>query len=243
MISISAFSTLGVLLGLLLIALPLYMIYRTDAKLFRQSTMVLIQLVGTGAVAAVCLHFLYVWNQWWCGLLFMVLVAVLSAFISARRSYVIFPLLVGSLSGTVVTGLIYLLSVLFGLDGMQARWSIPVLTLIVAYTTVITGRGLRAYHNARLSHPQLYDYLIGNGAHRLEALMPFIRKGMRQSIVIYLQQIKTYYLVGLPVLLCGLLMGGMSRLVSIFLVLEMVIAVLASSAIALMVGMLLMERK
>jgi hypothetical protein len=38
-------------------------------------------------------------------------------------------------------------------------------------------------------------------------------------------------------------MGGMSPLVSIFLVLEMVIAVLASTAIALMVGMLLMERK
>lgn len=243
MISITAFSTIGVVLGFLLVALPLSVLYRVDGKLFRQSVMVLVQLVGLGAIVAVCLHYLYLWNQWWCGLLLMAVVTVSSAMVCARRTRLLIPLLTGALSGTVVIGLVYLLVVLYGLKGMRPSMAIPVFALLAAATTVMTNRGLRAYRNARRSHPQLYEYLIGNGAKPLEALMPFVRKAFRQSYITYLQQLKTYYVIGFPALLCGMLMGGMSPFVSILLMLEMVIALLSSTAIALMAGMYLMERK
>jgi len=92
----------------------------------------------------------------------------------------------------------------------SAWWSIAIIVLIFggAHVTRAVRKGIQTYQRSRIHTHEHYEYLIGNGASRLEALMPSVRRALRASVVKTLHDWSRVLTSAPLLLLLGLLIAG-----------------------------------
>jgi putative ABC transport system permease protein len=103
-------------------------------------------------------------------------------------------------------------------------------------------RGVSAYFESLRSDSASYYTQLGNGKSRLTALTPYVRQALRSMVEPAVASLSVMGLFALPMLLSGLLLGGLSPVVASLLFLLLVLAVLASSLVSLVVTLWLSDR-
>jgi putative ABC transport system permease protein len=236
-------SLAGLVLCLLLLALPLCVFYRLDRRLLRRMLVALGRFAVVLLLTGFYLHFLFRQNSLWFDLLWLLLMIPAAAVLSAKRTHFVLPMIGGMAAASLLVGGIVLLLAWRGTSAFDTRWFVPVMGYMVGCMAVTCRAGLHAYANARRGYGRMYEYLMGNGARRMEALMPFLRKAASVAFLPGVVRISTLGLVGLPGLFCGLLMGGLCPVDSILLLLLLTMASLAASVLSLAVAVWLLERR
>lgn len=166
--------------------------------------------LGNMAVLGIAVWVLCWLNLWWVNVLWAVLVAVVVAVLvisKNRQPQKAQPIAVigATLAGMLVAAGCLLLCFVHA-------YSTPLFVAVVALTGGHLYRSLPptflAFQGSLRHTKEHILYLQANGANRLEALMPSIRRGLRASVLPILGDWVQPLVVVPPMLLCGLLLTG-----------------------------------
>ncbi len=221
-------------LGLLLLLIPagaLYLLERQMLKSFGLAVgRMMVQLL------AVCLM---VWglirvDSAWLSGAWLLAMAALSAFWVQRRckSVPLVTVAAGLFLGVIVVGL-WLLGAVFPVRAFAARWFVPVTALLLGHATMMMVRGLNTYVTALKADKEQYEFLRGNGYTHLKALLPFLRRSLLAVISPTMANLSALGLFTMPLLLGGILLGGMTPINAFFIMLCMIVGSVAASILSL----------
>jgi len=237
---------LHTILGLLLLLIPagaLYFFERKKLPAFAVAIVrMLVQLLG------ICLM---VWalikvDKAWLSMLWLAVMTVVSTWLVLRRCshHVkrLFPAVaVGLFSGIFLVGM-WLLVLVLPVRPFDARWFVPVMALLLGHTSAMLTRGLSTYVSALKSDEQQYEFLRGNGQSHLKTLKPFVRRSLLAVLSPTMANLAALGLAAMPLLLCGLFLGGMTPINAFVVMLHMIVGCVASSVLSLLFVLYLVDR-
>lgn len=240
-------SVLGLVLGLLLIALPIYIIYAFDLRVMRRLlkslAMMAVVVSAFGAVTAL----LITYNVLWVNVLVAVVLALLSSVVVVLRSglrqrRLLLPVMAASVVPLLFVSLYVLLLVLSLKKPFDTRFFIPMLGLMVGMASGLIARALRAYYIGLEHHNELYYYLLGNGATHREAVRHFMRRGFQAALVPVMRQMSGMFLTTAPALMLGLVMSGVGVWTAALLEVVVLLAVTVYALTTFWLAILLSRR-
>jgi putative ABC transport system permease protein len=148
------------------------------------------------------------------------------------------PASAGLFVGVLGVGLWLLVAVL-PIDAITARWFVPIMAILIGHSASMQVRGLSTFVSLITNNRAQYDFLIGNGASKWQALMPFMRSSLLAIISPTITNLSALALATLPLLFCGMLLGGLSPINAFAVMLYSVIGCIASSVLSLGVTLVL----
>lgn len=240
-------SVLGLVLGLLLLALPIYIIYAFDLRVMRRLlkslAMMAVVVSAFGAVTAL----LITYNVLWVNVLVAVVLALLSSVVVVLRSglrqrRLLLPVMAASVVPLLFVSLYVLLLVLSLKKPFDTRFFIPMLGLMVGMASGLIARALRAYYIGLEHHNELYYYLLGNGATHREAVRHFMRRGFQAALVPVMKQMSGMFLTTAPTLMLGLVMSGVGVWTAVILEVVVLLAVMVYALTTFWLAILLSRR-
>lgn len=235
-------------LGLLLLLIPIYFLWRFKTGLLKPILVGTVRMIVQLFLIGVYLRFLFEWNNPFVNVLWVVImvgVASETALTRTRlkRNILFIPVSVGFLVSVVLVGL-YILGFVLQLDNIfNAQYFIPICGIIMGNMLGVNVIGLNTYYAGLYREQQLYYYLLGNGATRIEALTPFIREALTKAFSPAIANMAVTGLVALPGTMIGQILGGSSPNVAIKYQIVIVVITVASSMLSLMLCIFLASRK
>ena len=148
------------------------------------------------------------------------------------------PASAGLFVGVLAVGLWLLVAVL-PIDAITARWLVPIMAVLIGHSAIMLVRGLSTFVSLTTNNRAQYDFLIGNGASKWQAMMPFMRSSLLAVISPTIANLSALALATLPLLFCGMLLGGLSPINAFAVMLYSVLGCIASSVLSLGVTLVL----
>ena len=234
---------LHTILALLLLILPFGALYLLD----RQSVRPLAIALAKGLVQLLIFS-LVVWgvykvdNTWITLVWFMAMTLWAGWMIVSKcklsvKDYLL-PASAGLFVGVLAVGLWLLVAVL-PIDAITARWLVPIMAVLIGHSAIMLVRGLSTFVSLTTNNRAQYDFLIGNGASKWQAMMPFMRSSLLAVISPTIANLSALALATLPLLFCGMLLGGLSPINAFAVMLYSVLGCIASSVLSLGVTLVL----
>ena len=183
----------------------------------------------------------------WLSLLWLVVVTGWSVWLVVKRCKLetrrhALPLGIGLLAGTLLTGFWLLLAVLPA-HSLSARWFVPVTALLLGHSAAMIIRGYSTYLEALKTDESQYEFLRGNGASHRQALLPFLKRGLEAVFAKTCTSLSLTGIATMPLLLVGVLLGGITPQEAFVTVLVLTIGCVTASVIALILAIWLVDRQ
>ena len=241
-------SYLNLLLGLLLLVVPGYLLYAYDRLMLRKAALSVVRMMVQVAVMGGCLWLLYHYDSVWLNLLWLLLLVVAAAFMLVSRTHIrskvlFLPASVGMFVSVLAISVFLLLCVFRPMASMGARWFVPTAGVLMAHVLITSIHSVRTYFDSLRQDSQPYYTLLGNGASRLQALAPYITRALKSQTVPAMANLSVMGLFVVPMLLSGLLLGGMDPVTAVCMFVVVVIAGLTVSMLSVVLILLLADRK
>ena len=237
---------LTAVLALLLLALPGYVLARLDLPLLKRTGRGVVRMVvQVAAVGALTWALWKVPSPWLC-LLWLLAVTMVATWVLLSRSRLsvqrlFLPTWIAMTVAVAVSGVLALLAM--GVDHLLApRWVVTTGAVLTAHVLTTNIRGLSTYFETLRTDSTSYYAQLGNGASRPVALTPYVRQALRSMMEPTVAAMAVTGLPVLPMLLSGLLMGGLSPLVATVLFLVLMMAGLTASVGALLLTVWLADK-
>ncbi len=235
-------------IGLLLLLIPIWFLRKYRTGLVRSvcvaATRMVIQLFFIGFY----LKYLFLWNNVWVNLLWMIIMVIAASETSITRTglkkkVMWIPTMIGFFTGAVLVG-VYFLGLVLQLEYLnQARYFIPVFGILMGNELSSNVVGLNAYYSALHRERQQYYYLLGNGATLAEARRPFVREALIKAFTPCIANMAVMGLVALPGTMIGQILGGSAPDVAIKYQMMIIVITFTASMISIMVTIHLSSRK
>ncbi len=237
---------LHIFLALLLLLIPAGALYFLERKKLVGFCMVFAKMAAQLAVLCLVVWALVRYDRIWLSMLWLVIVSIAGAWLVLRRCAVqgkaLLPAVaIGLFSGVFLVG-IWLLGVVMPVRAFAACWFVPVMALLMGHATSMQIRGFSAYLSALKADEQQYEFMRGNGLTHLKAVLPFMRRALLAVIQPTASNLSVLALTSMPLLLVGLLLGGLSPLSAFVLILYMVTGCISASVLALGITIFLADR-
>ena len=237
---------LHTILALLLLILPFSALYVLDRPSIRPMAIAL-----TRGFLQLLAFALIVWGVFkvdniWLTIIWFLAMSVWSGWIVIKkcklptRNYLL-PASAGLFGGTIITGLWLLVAVL-PIETISARWFVPVTAVLLGHSTTMLVRGLGNFVTMFQRNRAQYDFLLGNGASPWKALVPFMRSSLLAIISPTIANLSALALATLPLLFCGILIGGFSPINAFALMLFILSGCIASSVLSLGITLVLAKQ-
>ena len=240
-------SLLGIILGLVLIAFPIFIIIQYRLTLLNRYVRSLVRLVVSMAVSARCTFASFMVLCLAVNIVRALLVCVFSTFMSVLKSRLklgrtFLPLLAGTVTGALVVGL-YFIFLVMGARGQQiSTLLIPIYGLLTGGMIEANARALETYYSGLRNHNQLYYYLLGNGCTHAKATEYFFRRGLQASLVVVCKRMSSVAFAAAPSVFFIAVLGGMDALTGAALQVFLLFAVLSASLLSVFVALLIGRR-
>jgi endonuclease G len=233
-------------LGLLLLLVPAGALYLLERKMLKSFGLTIVRMVVQLLVVCLMVWVLIRYNRAWLSLLWLLLMTVYSAWIVVKKCKLLWRKLlpavgIGLFVGVLVVGL-WIMGLVLSVRVFDARWFVPVMALLTAHATAMMIRGLSTYVSALKTDEQQYEFLRGNGASHFQALLPFLRRSLLAVISPTIANLTVLGLTSMPLLLCGILLGGMTPVNAFILMLHMIIGCIAVSVLSLAITLFLADK-
>ena len=236
---------LHTLLGLLLLVIPAGLLYLLERPMLKNFGIA----VGR-AIVQLALLCLVVWGMIrvdspWLLILWLLAIAAYSGWIVVKRckqdvKQLMLPVSAGLLVGVSLIAF-WLLGLVFPVRIFDPHWFVPVTALLTAHATAMMIRGLSTYLSALQTDEQQYEFLRGNGLAHFKALMPFLRRSLLAVISPTMANLSVLCLTSMPLLLVGILLGGISPLHAFLLMVGMIAGCVSASVLSLAISILCYE--
>lgn len=240
-------SNISMLLGLLLMALPIYFFGKYNTGMVKSSIIAVVRMVVQLLLVGLYLKYLFLWdnpllNIAW--VLIMVVVATETSLTRTKlkRSVMMIPLLVGFITASLLIGG-YFLGIVLKLDNIfDAQYFIPILGILMGNMLGVNVIGLNTFYYNLMREKSCYYYLIGNGATIDEATAPFVRQALTRAFSPAIANMAVMGLVALPGTMIGQILGGSSPDVAIKYQMMIIVITISASIISLMSTLYLSKR-
>lgn len=237
---------LHTLLGLFLLLIPAGALYLLERKMLKSFGLTVFRMVVQLLVLCLMVWALIRVNRAWLTLLWMLFMAIYSAWIVVRRCKLEWRRLLPAVSiglflGALVVGL-WILGLVMPVRVFDARWFVPVMALLTAHTTAMMIRGLSTYVSALKADEQQYEFLRGNGVSHFQALRPFLRRSLLAVISPTIANLSVLGLFSMPLLLGGIFLGGVAPINAFFIMLCMIVGCVSASVLSLAITLFLADK-
>lgn len=240
-------SNISMLLGLLLMALPIYFFGKYNTGMVKSTIIAVVRMVVQLLLVGLYLKYLFLWdnpllNIAW--VLIMVVVATETSLTRTKlkRSVMMIPLLVGFITASLLIGG-YFLGIVLELDNIfDAQYFIPILGILMGNMLGVNVIGLNTFYYNLMREKSCYYYLIGNGATVDEATAPFVRQALTRAFSPAIANMAVMGLVALPGTMIGQILGGSSPDVAIKYQMMIIVITISASIISLMSTLYLSKR-
>ena len=237
---------LHTILGLLLLSIPAGALYLLERKMLQTFAVSVARMVGQLLVLCLVVWALIRVNSPWLLIVWLVAIAAYSGWIVLRRCKLDVGKLLLSVSAGLFVGVafcsLWILTLALPVRVFDARWFVPVTALLMGHSTAMMIRGLNTYVSALKADEQQYEFLRGNGASHLKAVMPFVRRALQAVLAPTIANLSTTALFTMPLLLCGLFLGGMTPINAFVLMLQMTVGCVAVSVLSLAITLFLADK-
>lgn len=225
------------LLGLLLLAVPVYTIYTYDRLTLKKAALSVVRMIVQMSVMGGCLWAVYRFDNIWLNLLWLVVLVLAAAFLMVSRTCIrsgilFLPAFGGMLVSILAVSIYVLYAVLRPEHPMGARWFVPVTGVLTAHVLTTAIHAIRTFFDSLSQDTQPYYTLLGNGASRIKALAPYLTRAIRSMATPAMAYLSAMGLFVMPMLLSGLLGGGMEPVQALALFVLLMLASMASSTLA-----------
>mgnify|MGYP002087644933 FL=1 len=241
-------SYLSLGIGLLLLLIPLFYIWKFKTGLLRATLIGTARMIVQLFFIGVYLRFLFLWNNPWINFLWvivMILVASQTALVRTqlKRKILLIPISIGFLCSVVCVGM-YFIGIVLRLENVfSAQYFIPIFGILMGNMLSSNVIALNTYYSGLKREQQLYRYLLGNGATRTEAQAPFIRQAIIKAFSPLIANISVMGLVAFPGTMIGQILGGSSPNVAIKYQMMIMVITFTASMLSLMITISLASRK
>lgn len=239
---------LGLGLGMLMMLVPFYFFWRFRTGLLSSAVLSTVRMTIQLLLIGMYLRFLFKWDNAWVNVLWMVLMAVIASHTAVsrtalRRRVLFVPVFVGLLV-TVLLVSLYFLGVVMGVgDVFAARYFIPVVGVLFGNMLTVNVMALNVYYSDLQREQQMYYYLLGNGATRFEAVLPFLRSAVTKSFSPCIANMAVLGIVSFPGTMIGQILGGSMPEVAIKYQLMISVITVVASMLSLVVTLFLSMRR
>lgn len=248
---------IGLGIGLLLMIIPLWFLGRMRTGLVHPTVSATLRMVVQLYLIGLYLQYLFEYDLWYVNIvwaLVMVLVATGTALQRTRLKpqILLMPTVMGFLSTAFVVALYFLAFVLRLHDSdnevsvdtlFGARYFIPIFGLLLGNMLSVNVVALSTYYDSLKRDLNMYYYLIGNGATRWEATMPFLRQSVVKAFNPCIANMAVMGLVAMPGTMIGQILGGADPSISIKYQIIIVVITFVASMLSLVITIVLAQRK
>lgn len=236
---------LHTILALLLLILPLGALYLLDRPSMKPFATALTKGFVQLLIFSLIVWAVYKVDNIWLSIGWLLVMAVWAGFLVITKCKLtilqyLFPVSTGLFGGTLLVGLWLLVAVL-PIDHISARWFLPVMAVLLGHSASMLVRGINNFVTMLQRNRGQYDFLLGNGASQWQALMPFIRTSLLAILSPTIANLSALALVSLPLLFCGMLLGGFAPINAFAMMLYAVLGCIASSVLALGITLLIIK--
>ena len=234
---------LHTILALLLLILPFGALYILDRPSIRPLAIALAKGLVQLLIFSLIVWGVYKVNNTWITIVWFLTMTFWAGWMTVNKCKLsvkdyLLPASAGLFVGVLAVGL-WLLVVVLPIDSITARWFVPVMAVLTGHSAVMLVRGLSTFVSLTTNNRAQYDFLIGNGASKWQALIPFMRSSLLAVISPTIANLSALALAALPLLFCGMLIGGLSPINAFAVMLYSVLGCIASSVLSLGVTLVL----
>ena len=236
---------LHTILALLLLILPFGALYLLDRPSIRPFGTALVCGIIQLLVFSLIVWGVYRIDNTWINIIWFVAMTIWGGFMVISKCHLsikdhLLPASAGLFGGSIAVGLWLLVAVL-PIESITARWFIPVMAVLLGHSAAMLVRGLSSFTTMFQRNRAQYDFLLGNGATQWKALMPFIRTSLLAVLSPTIANLSALALATLPLLFCGMLIGGFTPINAFAVMLYTIIGCIASSVLSLGISLFLVK--
>lgn len=236
---------LHTILALLLLIIPFGALYVLDRPSIRPFATALVRGIIQLLVLSLIVWGVYKINNTWINIIWFIAMTIWCGFIVLNKCHLsiknyLLPASAGLFGGTMIVGLWLLVAVL-PIEGITSRWFIPVMAVLLGHSAAMLVRGLSNFATMFQRNRAQYDFLLGNGASQWKALMPFLRTSLLAILSPTIANLSALALATLPLLFCGMLIGGFAPINAFAVMLYTIIGCVASSVLSLGITLFLVK--
>lgn len=238
----------GLAVGMLLMLVPFYFLWRFRTGLLASAVLGTVRMTVQLLLIGVYLRFLFQCDKAWVNVLWMVAMAVIASYTAVsrtalRRSVLLLPVFVGFLSTVLLVSLYFLGFVVRADDVFAARFFIPVAGVLFGNMLTVNIMAVNVYYSELHREQAMYYYLLGNGASRFEATLPFLRSAVIKSFSPCIANMAVLGIVSFPGTMIGQILGGSMPEVAIKYQLMISVITVVASMLSLVVTISLSARR
>ena len=228
---------LHTILALLLLLIPAGALYLLERNKLVKFAAVTVRMVVQLLVLCLLVWAIFKVDSPWLSMVWLVAMAVGSSWLVQKRCGLqgrkLMPAIaVGLFLGVFLVGM-WLLLLVLPVRAFDARWFVPVMALLTGHSVTMLIRGLSTYFSALKADHEQYEFLRGNGLSHLKALQPFMRRALLAVIQPTISNLSVLALTSMPLLLVGMLLGGLTPINAFALMLYMVLGCISASVLSL----------
>ena len=238
---------LHTILALLLLIIPFGALYVLDRPTIRPLVIALIKGIVQLLVFSLIIWAVYKIDNTWINILWFLAMAIWGGFMVVKKCKLqvkdyLLPASAGLFGGTLLVGLWLFIAVL-PIEAITARWFVPIMAVLLGHSAAMMVRGLSSFATMFQRNRAQYDFLLGNGASQWQALAPFIRTSLLAVISPTIANLSVLALAAIPLLLCGMLLGGFSPINAFAVMLYTLLGCIASSVLSLGIALVLARKQ
>ena len=115
------------------------------------------------------------------------------------------------------------------------------MAVLLGHSAAMLVRGLGNFVTMLQRNRGQYDFMLGNGASQWQALVPFMRTSQLAILSPTIANLSALALASLPLLFCGMLLGGFAPINAFAMMVYAVLGCIASSVSALGITLVIIK--
>lgn len=210
---------IGYILSALLLILPCYFLWKIKSKMILPYVISMLRMAIQLVLVGVYMKWIFLCNSVWIDLLWLVLMGLVvtvsvSKQANLRLRLMFLPIMTGLIITSIGIGL-YVLFILFTpLSMFDTRYIVPIIGILLGCMHRVSDIALNEFYSSLRYEGQLYEYMLGNGATHLEAIIPFVRRAIEKALKPTLAHLSVAGILTIPGLFLGQLLGGISPMIA-----------------------------
>lgn len=239
---------LSLAIGLLLLCIPLLFLWVLRTGLVRATLVAAGRMILQLFLISIYLRYLFEWDNPWLNTLWVVIMAVIATHTMGQRTrlkwhVLAVPAFVGFIVAAAAVGFYFLLFVLHLDNPFGARYFIPIMGILMGNMLGVNVLTLSTFYSGIAREQATYYYLLGNGATRFEAWLPFMREAVIKSFTPCIANMAVMGIVALPGTMIGQILGGSAPDVAVKYQMMIVIITMSASMLSLILTLFLSTRQ
>lgn len=234
--------------GFLIMAVPLLIFRHYQLGLNKDLIISMIRMIAQLSLVAIYLEWIFVMNNPWINILWVIIMVLIGADTVVRRIKVsrklyLLPFILSGLVSMLIIDTFFIGLVIQPDYFFDARYLVPISGMVLGNSLNHNIVGLTAWFEGMTKKKELYYFLLTNGGSERIAMRPFIQDALRKGLNPLIATMSVMGLISLPGMMTGQILGGASPAVAIKYQIMIMLAIFTGCTLTLMLSIYFTKKR